>query len=292
MTLDLRRLEHFVAVAERLNITRAAESLHLTQQALSASLAEFERQLGVVLVTRGGRRLELTDAGRVVRDEAPRVLAAARGLVEAARSTGQGDPAPVRVRRSPAVSGEQVAALTSPPDDPDLDAPVLVEQQFPDQIWRDLLAGEADLALVRAVPAHPALSQAVVGYDRLRVAVDSGHRLAGRAEVGLTELTGETFVVWAPSGHSPYTDFLVGVCRAAGFDPRLVVTPRQGMPPVTAVRGSPWVAFVTDQPGRVGGAVVLELTSSTRVPVHAVWVPDGLPRQARALLDRLRQRVV
>lgn len=96
-------------------------------------------------------------------------------------------------------------------------------------------------------------------------------------------------MVWAPPGQSAHTDFLVGVCRAAGVDPRLVVTPRQGMPPVTAVHNSDWVAFVTDEPGEVSGdAVVLELNPPVHMPVQVVWVIDALSRQARTLLERIR----
>lgn len=292
MTLDLRRLELFVATAEHLNITRAARSVHLSQQALSSSLAEFERQLGVELFERAGGRLALTDAGRVLVEEAPRLLAAARALVESTRAAGRGHEPPLRLLRSPAVSGERVAALTAPAD-----GPVLVEQQFPSQIWRQLLAGDADLALVRAAPSHPGLSGAVVGYDRLRVVVDAGHRLAGRGAVELRELAEETFVVWGPPGHSAYTDFLVGVCRAAGFDPELVVTSRQGMPPATAVHDTDWVGFVTDQPGPVAeDAVVLDLEPPAQVPLQVVWVTDAVPRHAREPLRRMRadaaQRVV
>lgn len=295
MTLDLRRLEHFVAVADQLNITKAARSLHVSQQALSTSLAEFERRLGVTLFERGGGRLSLTEAGRALRDEAPAVLAAAGHLVETVRTAGRGRPQPVRVLRSPAVSGTRVAALTRPSDADHVQGqghpPVSVEQHFPSTIWQRLLDGSADLALVRAAPPRPGLSRAVVGYDRIRVAVDRRHRLAGRGTVELSELAEETFVMWAPPGHSVHTDFLVGVCQAAGFEPQVVVTPRQGMPPITAVHDSGHIAFVTDDPGSAEpDAEVLELHPPVHLPLQVIWVTDAVPRHARGLLEQLRNR--
>ncbi|MGX6446903.1 LysR family transcriptional regulator, partial [Patulibacter sp. S7RM1-6] len=66
MALDLRKLDHFVAVAEERNFTRAAERLHLTQQALSHSVRQLERELGVALLERTTRHVAPTDAGRVL----------------------------------------------------------------------------------------------------------------------------------------------------------------------------------------------------------------------------------
>lgn len=160
---------------------------------------------------------------------------------------------------------------------------------------RRLLAGEADLALVRAAPGEAGLSTAVIGYDRLRIAVDAAHALARLSVVQLAELADETFVMWAPPGRSAHTDFLVALCRAAGFDPKVTVTKRQGMPPITAVIDSGLLAFVTDPPGTEPNqaVVVLELEPPAHLPLQAVWVTDALPGHARALLERMRaQRVV
>jgi DNA-binding transcriptional LysR family regulator len=85
MALDLHRLELFVAIASELNVTRAAAQLHLTQQALSSSLREFERQLGVPLFVRTGRRLRLTSAGQQLLNDAAALLAASEQVVERTR---------------------------------------------------------------------------------------------------------------------------------------------------------------------------------------------------------------
>jgi DNA-binding transcriptional LysR family regulator len=72
MTLDQLRI--FVGVAEREHMTRAAEALHVTQSAASAAIATLEAQHGVELFHRIGRRIELTDVGRVFLDEARAIL--------------------------------------------------------------------------------------------------------------------------------------------------------------------------------------------------------------------------
>lgn len=73
--MTLEQLRIFLAVAEREHVTRAAEALHLTQSTVSAAIASLEERLGLALFDRVGRGIRLTDAGRVMREEARSVLA-------------------------------------------------------------------------------------------------------------------------------------------------------------------------------------------------------------------------
>ncbi len=80
--MELRQLEHFVAVAEEGHFTRAASRCHISQSALSTSIRSLERELGSPLFVRTTRTVALTDAGRVLLDEARRTLAAAASARE------------------------------------------------------------------------------------------------------------------------------------------------------------------------------------------------------------------
>jgi LysR family transcriptional regulator, cyn operon transcriptional activator len=75
--LTLQQLTYFLAAAEHGSFTAAADVLHLSRPSISEQIAHLEAELGVPLFARTGRRLELTDAGRLLRPEAERTLAAA-----------------------------------------------------------------------------------------------------------------------------------------------------------------------------------------------------------------------
>ena len=97
MNPELRHLRAFVALAEELNFTRAAQRLHLAQQALSAQIQQLEERVGAQLVTRTTRKVELTAAGEALYAQAPGVLAALDAATEAARRAARGETGRLRI---------------------------------------------------------------------------------------------------------------------------------------------------------------------------------------------------
>src|SRR3979490_507345 len=95
--VELRHLEHFVAVAEERSFTRAAARIHLVQSALSVSIRSLERELGSRLFKRTTHPAELTDAGGALLVEARRTLAAAEAARDAVAAVHGGVRGTVRV---------------------------------------------------------------------------------------------------------------------------------------------------------------------------------------------------
>ena len=83
--MTLQQLTYFLAAAEHRSFSAAAESLFMAQPSLSDQIRRLEAELGVALFARGGRRLVLTEAGRLLVPEAERTLAAARGAADSVR---------------------------------------------------------------------------------------------------------------------------------------------------------------------------------------------------------------
>ena len=95
--MDLRHLRYFLAVAEEQHFGRAAQRLHVVQPALSMQIRALERELGGPLFVRTSRRVELTDAGMLLREEAERLLAQADNAESRVRNTIRGGTGRVRV---------------------------------------------------------------------------------------------------------------------------------------------------------------------------------------------------
>lgn len=181
--MDLRRLEHFLAVADHGTVTAAALALHVAQPALSQSIKSLERDLGVELFERRGRRLALTPDGKALLDPARRVLAdlaAARAAVAGVIGLSAG-------RLDVAVHDGLAAGLAGP-----LAAfhrrhsavPVRVHTgRDEDEIVRYVVDGRCELGIGYLPVRHPGLAVRELGTQELLLALPPGVAEADEPQV-------------------------------------------------------------------------------------------------------------
>ncbi|EJW11473.1 LysR family transcriptional regulator YeiE [Rhodovulum sp. PH10] len=186
MTLDQLRV--FVAVAEKLHVTKAAAALAMTQSAASAAVQALESRLGARLFDRVGRGIALTEAGRVLLPEAKAVLVQA-DRAERALAELQG-----LSRGTLAVSASQTIAAYWLPRHlarfhaahPGIGLSLSIGNTA--EVARAVAHGEADLGFVEGDVDDPLLVTVPVGADRLVLVVASGHPFAGRREMAPADL--------------------------------------------------------------------------------------------------------
>src|SRR3954470_17679382 len=157
---DLRQLRTFVAVAEELNFTRAAERLHLAQQAVSKSVRQLEDELGVPLLERTTRDVRLTAAGAALLESGRDALAAADAAFTRARDVGRGLAGTVRVGLTPAVGPAVHEELVHVLRDGAPELGVSAVEVRPRDVVRLLREREVDLVLARVGVDEPEIDSA------------------------------------------------------------------------------------------------------------------------------------
>jgi DNA-binding transcriptional LysR family regulator len=197
--VDLRQLTVFAAIEAEQHFGRAAESLRLTQAAVSQSIRSLEREWGVQLFERTTRRVRLTEAGKALLPLAREVLDSSQRLRDAAQAARAGSESELRVGFVGSAANETTPQLIRHFADEHPGVTVnLVQCDFgePDG---GLVAGRTDVAFVRLPVAsrsrlrlRPLLSEGLV------VVVSSNHRFSSRAEVRPEEVREERLVP-APS---------------------------------------------------------------------------------------------
>lgn len=195
--MELRHLEHFLAVAEEQNFTRAAARLHVVQSALSVSVRALERDLGGRLFDRNTHRVELTDAGLALVPEARRTLAAADAARDAVASVHGGIRGTVRIGIMHALSLIDLAALLTSyhRERPQVQLVPRAAQGGSAELATDVEEGRLDLAFAALPGVYPAtLSVRPLAAEEMMLACPPGHPLAKRRQIPLTELDGERFV--------------------------------------------------------------------------------------------------
>ncbi|HET7033970.1 MAG TPA: LysR family transcriptional regulator [Casimicrobiaceae bacterium] len=210
--MELRHLRYFVAVAEEGSLTVAAERrLHTAQPSLSRQIRGLEYEVGVELMTRSARGIELTAAGRAFLDHARLVLVQVEAAIEAARRAAQ-----------PAKPSFALGFLTGQEMDwlpevmnilrdelPNID--VTVSSDYSPRLADDLMRGKLDLAFLRAEAQMPDLEYKVVMTEPLVVVLPSDHRLASREAIAIQDIAEETFLGMsktAPSLQAIIDDYL------------------------------------------------------------------------------------
>lgn len=292
--MDVRALRYFVEVVEQQSFTRAAEALHVTQPTISKMVRALEDELGGPLLIRDGRRLQLTDAGRVVLERGRAVLA----------EVG-------RLRRDVAdVEGLARGELTVgiPPTAGPYFAPVIgayrrrhpgVTLRLREQGARALEAGVAEGGLDIGVTLLPlGWPELATQLAQLSVARQSVVALFPRARapahpgpVALAELAGLPFVMYEDDFALPR--LIADGCRAAGFTPEIAAQSRY------------W-DFIGDLVGADVGVAILPAHVAGRFDparvdcrplaspaliweLGLVWRQGYLSRAARAWLDCCRE---
>ncbi|MFE3192594.1 LysR family transcriptional regulator [Nocardia sp. NPDC059240] len=222
------RLRLLVELSERGTIAAVAEALYITPAGVSQQLATLESEARTPLLERFGRRVRLTEAGAVLVTAAKEILAdieRAESDLEQLRGNVSGT---LRVSCVPTASAAAVPAVARlRARHPDLTLH-LEQRETPDAV-RALKLGEIDLAVVDsfgdAEPADDAaLHRIPLLDDPLVVMVGDGHPLAGRESLSIAELAEENWVLCEEP--TPWCDFLVSLCRAAGFAPNVVARSR------------------------------------------------------------------
>jgi DNA-binding transcriptional LysR family regulator len=215
--IELRQLRYFISLAEELHFGRAAAREHIVQSALSQQVQRLERTLGVVLVHRTTRHIELTAAGA-------RFLLEARQIIEhvdRAAGLAQGlTSAPPALRVGLLDEGYEAARpvlRTLRARCPELEIHQ-VQVGVPEQC-RMLADGRLDVGIGRSCAAPPQIASELFRLDPLGVLVPDGHRLARLPVVPVSALAGETLLMPDESRAPELAEFVAEICRTAGFVP-------------------------------------------------------------------------
>ena len=197
--MELRHLRYFIAVAEEGSVTVAAQKrLHTAQPSLSRQIHDLELELGVQLLIRGPRGIELTASGRVFLDHARVALLQVEAAGEAARRVAQ----PARTSFAigfltgyemdwlPAVMGILRAELPS--------TEVVIHSQDSPDLAAGLIRGKIDLAFLRPEKQAPGLKFRLLRKDPLIVLMPRDHALAARSSIRPQDISGETFIGVSP----------------------------------------------------------------------------------------------
>jgi LysR family hca operon transcriptional activator len=192
--MELRHLRYFIAVAEAGSMKLAAESrLHTAQPSLSRQMRDLEQEVGVVLLVRSVRGVELTAAGRAFLDHARLALMQVEAAAEAARRVSRPAKAVFAIGFLTGQEAAWLAPATRILGDELPNIEIRVSSGFSVTLADDLMQGRVDIAFLRH-EAEPDLAFKLVLKEPLVAIMARNHRLAAKNTFDPRKLAGETFI--------------------------------------------------------------------------------------------------
>ena len=222
--MEFRHLRYFVAVAEELSFTRAAAVLHVAQSAVSAQIRLLEESVGVTLLERNSRKVELTGAGRSFLQGAKKVLFDLEEVAKQARRIGRAETGHLAIGFIGAQSHEWMPLVLRRFRQKYPDVEVTLTEMVPSAQLEALLTHRLDLGVVGAIDGKPpsGLQVECIVQEEPLVGVPSDHALANLPFVRLPQLKGEGFILTSRENAPSYRSWLGRICHRAGFTPKVV----------------------------------------------------------------------
>ena len=194
-SVELRHLRYFVAVAEEGSLTVAAEQrLHTAQPSLSRQIRDLEYEVGVPLLVRSARGVELTDSGRAFLDHARLALMQVETATEAARRAAHPAKPTFALGFLTGVEMDWLPEAMRILRDELPNLEVSISSQYSPDLAQALLRGKLDVAFMRPEAHMPDLNYTVIVKEPLVVFMPSVHRLVSKNAVALQDIADETFI--------------------------------------------------------------------------------------------------
>lgn len=222
--MELRHLRYFVAVAEELHFTRAAERLHIGQPPLSQQIQALEEELGVLLFARHKRKVELTDAGQHFLPRARQILLDTQQAREEVSRIARGETGELRLGFTSSLPLTHI--LPSALQHYRSKHPhvrLTLREMFTVDQFEAMQRKEIDVGFVRFYGLSPGVGIQVreLHRDTLRVVINAQHPLANEKTLSIAQLKGEEFISYPNTAGTGLHHIIRQLCQACGFEPNI-----------------------------------------------------------------------
>lgn len=260
--MDLRHLKYFIAVAEELNIGRAALRLHISQPPLTRQIQQLEEELGVQLLIRTPRGVELTQAGEMFLEEARNVRSIVEQAIERTRRAGQGKLGRLDI----GIFGTGILGAipqllhlfryTHP------DVRVVLHTMSKDEQIEALRQKRITIGFNRMIAPLPDMTNELILREPLYLAVNETHPLSQQQSVSIKELEKYPLVLFPTGARPNFVDRVIELCRNMGFTPDISQIVGDAVTGVALVAGGFGISVVPQS------AITLKLPGVVYRPFH------------------------
>lgn len=242
--IELRHLHYFIAVAEELHFSRAAQRLHISQPPLSQQIRGLEDELGVKLFERTKRQVQLTEAGKVFLERSYLVLAQLEQAIEVTQRIGRGEVGRLAIGFVGSATYTVLPEILSVFREQFPAVELRLHEQTTAQQIHALHHKQVDVGIVRSAIIEPGLSIECILQESLVLALPESHPLSTQVNVSLCALASELFILFPAKMGPIFYEQIMNMCQQAGFRPKVAQEAVQMQTIIGLVAAGLGIAFV------------------------------------------------
>jgi DNA-binding transcriptional LysR family regulator len=291
MTVEIRHLRYFLAIAEELSFSRAAEKLRIAQPPLSQQIKQLENELGVQLIERETRPVRLTEAGKFFREQAQTLVSRFDELVQQMHKMGRGETGTLAIAFVASATFEVLPIVLREFQKcfPDVQLD-LFEMNTSEQKVA-LLERRINLGFVRPDLKDESIIVEKLFEESIVLAVPSGHKYSDRHSINITDIAKDPLICFPRLPEPSFGSFILGVCRAYGFEPIVVQHAGELQTALSLVAGGMGIALLPNSIRKIEREGVVYLPLNEPVPKTTLSVAfrkDDTSPTLKSFLEILR----
>jgi len=292
--MKLHQLAYFIAVAEEGHVGRASARLNMSQPPLTRQIQQLEVELGVALFERHPSGMVLTEAGRLFLDEARHVRSVLDLAVDRVKRAGRGELGrlDVGVFGSGIIGTIPQMILQFRNRYPGVD--VSIHSMTKEQQLHALRNKTINIGFNRMLEPQPDITIECVLREKIYLAVNTGSDIAARANLELTAMASENFILFPTVGRPGFIEKARAICHDLGFVPRVAQEVGDAMTGVALVAAGFGVALVPESATSIAVPSVVykplvDLPDSARVDLSCIYLNGDTSPILASFLAEIRE---
>lgn len=273
--MDIRHLEYFIEVARYCSFTKAAQTLYISQPAISKAIKNIEDEFGIVLFDRSGKKVILTDAGKILYNQAKSIVKSFNSLSTEINDLVNLEKGNIRIGLPPMIGSNFFPKVITQFHEKYPNVTIQLVEVGAKRVETEVGNGNLDMGVAVLPTDEEIFHTFQFVKDSLKLIVHPSHPLAEREVVTLSELAEEDFVYF----HEDFTlhDRILEECLNIGFEPRIISKSSQWDFIVEMVAFNLGIALMPETICRELTCVKVLPLTEPEIPWHLgiIWRRDG-----------------
>jgi DNA-binding transcriptional LysR family regulator len=224
--MDIRQLEYFIEVARHKSFSKAADSVYVSQPSISRAIRELENELGVALLYRNTKSVELTDNGEAILEQAQQIISSFQNIAAQLEEVAKLQTGKIHIGLPPITGVTVLADLLGKFKKEYPNIEISLYEFGSKKIELAIQEGLLDVGVICVPPEDNGLYEMIsLVKDPLWIIMHPGHRLASRSDISYCDLIDERFVLY--SNDFGLHDTITERCRQAGLNPHILLKTSQ-----------------------------------------------------------------